>query len=139
MRPWFAAEFEWASRRGSSRSGARARRRAAIRQRAQVQHIRAGRAGDIGTVVDREQGTVPTGRLGEYLARGQLVARLEGAEPLLTDRPLVAQLDDVDSAGQGRVGELGQVATLAARVGTQIQPRRRETGDGAVHTATLAR
>jgi hypothetical protein len=34
---------------------------------------------------------------------------------------------------------LGQVAALAPRVGTQIQPRCRETGCGFVHTATLAR
>jgi len=99
---------------------------------------------------------VPTGRLREDLAHGQLVARLERAEPLLTDRSLVAQLDDVDPTGQGRLRELGQVAALTARVGTQIKPRRRETqsrpGEDAgwrsprsgaistvVHTATLAR
>ena len=105
----------------------------------QVQHVGAGRAGDVGAVVDREQGAVPAGRVREDLARRQLVARLERAEPLLTGRSLVAQLDDVDPAGQGGVGELGQIAALATRVGTQIQPGGGETGNGLVHTATLAR
>ena len=95
---------------------------------AQVQHVGAGGAGDVGAVVDREQGAVPAGRVGEDLARRQLVAGLERAEPLLTGRPLVAQLDDVHPAGQGGVGEFGQVAALATRVGAQIQPRCCEAG-----------
>ena len=90
----------------------------------QVQHVGAGRAGDVGAVVDREQGAVPAGRVGQDFACGQLVACLERAEPLLTGRTLVAQLDDVHSAGQRGVGELGQVAALAPGVGAQIQPRR---------------
>ena len=94
----------------------------------QMQHVGAGRAGDVGAVVDREQGAVPAGRVGEDLARGQLVARLERAEPLLTGRPLVAQLDDVDPTGQGGIGELGQVAAFTPRVGAQIQPGCCETG-----------
>ena len=106
---------------------------------AQVQHVGAGRAGDVGAVVDREQGAVPAGRVGEDLARRQLVARLERPEPLLTGRTLVAQLDDVHPAGQRGVGELGQVAALTPGVGTQIQPRRGETGNALMHTATLAR
>ena len=105
----------------------------------QMQHVGAGRAGDVGPIVDREQGAVPAGRVRKDLARGQLVARLERSEPLLTDRTLVAQLDDVHSAGQRGIGELGQVAALTARVGTQIQPCCGETGSGFVHTATLAR
>ncbi len=109
----------------------------------QMQHIGAGRPGNIGPVVDREQGVVPAGRVGEDLACCQLVARLQGTEPLLTDRPLVAQLDDVHSTGQSGVGELGQVAALTARVGTHIQPRCCEaghwSGDRYLHTATLAR
>ncbi len=83
----------------------------------EMQHIGAGRAGDVGPVVDREQGAIPAGRVGEDFARCQLVARLEWAEPLLTGRPLVAQLDDVHSAGQGGIGELGQITALPARVG----------------------
>ena len=89
---------------------------------AQVQHVGAGRAGDVGAVVDREQRAVPAGRVGQDLERGQLVAGLQRAEPLLTGRTLVAQLDDVDPAGQRGVGELGEVAALAARVGAQVQP-----------------
>ncbi len=106
---------------------------------AQVQHIGTGRAGDVSAVVDREQGTVPVGRVLEDLARGQLVTRLEWPEALLTDRSFVAQLDDVHSTGQGGVDELGQVAPLTARVGTQIQPRYPETVDTFVHNATVAR
>ena len=66
-------------------------------------------------------------------------ARLERAESLLTGRSLVAQLDDVHPAGQGGVGELGQVAALAPRIRTQIQPGGSKTGNRLVHTATLAR
>jgi len=105
----------------------------------QVECVGTGRADNIGAVVDCEQRSVPAGRVREDLARCQLVARLERAEPLLTDRTFVAQLDDVHAAGQGGVGEPGQVAVLTAGVGTQIQPRRRETGSRFVHTATLAR
>ena len=109
---------------------------------AQVQHVGARRPGDVGAVVDREQGAVPAGRVGEDLACGQLVACLERAEPLLTGRTLVAQLDDVHSACQRGIGELRQVAALASRVGAQIQPRlveAGETGTGLVHIPTLSR
>ncbi len=58
---------------------------------AQVQHVGAGRAGDVGAVVHREQGAVPVGRVGQDLAGGQLVERLQRTEPLLTGRPFVAQ------------------------------------------------
>ena len=105
----------------------------------QVQHVGSGGAGDVGTVVDREQGAVPAGRVGQDLAGRQLVAGLERAEPLLTGRTLVAQLDDVHPAGQCGLGELGQVAALAPRVGAQIQPRPRETGKTFVHKQTLSR
>lgn len=106
---------------------------------AQVQHVGPGRTGDVGPVVDREQRAVPAGRAREDLAGGELVARLQRAEPLFTSRSLVAQLDDVHPAGQGGVGELGQVAALAPRVGTQIEPGGGKTGNTIVHTATLAR
>jgi len=49
-------------------------------------------------------------------------ARLERAESLLTGRSLVAQLDDVDAAGQRRIGEFRQVTALPAGVGAQVQP-----------------
>ncbi len=110
---------------------------------AQVQRVGARRAGNVGAVVDCKQGAMPAGRVREDFACGQLVACLERAEPLLTDRTLVAQLDDVDSAAQGGVGKLGQVAALTPRIGAQIQLRGHETGIGPqmrwVHTATLAR
>ncbi len=82
----------------------------------QVQHVGAGRAGG-----------------------GQLVARLQRAEPLLPGRPLVAQLDDVHAAGQGGVGELGQIAALPAGVGAQVEPRGGQSCQTLMHTATLAR
>ena len=104
-----------------------------------MQHVGAGRAGDVGPVVDREQGAVPPRRVGEDRARRQLVAGFERPEPLLADRTLVAQLHNVHPACQRGIGELGQIAVLTTRVGTQIQPRRREPGNTLVHTATLAR
>ena len=88
---------------------------------AEVQHVGARRQRDVGPVVDRQQRAVPAGRVGEHLQRGQFVARLQRPEPLLPGRSLVAQLDDVDPAGQRRVGELRQVTALAAGVGAQIQ------------------
>jgi hypothetical protein len=48
-----------------------------------VQHVGAGRAGDVGAVVDGEQRAMPAGGVGEDLARGQLAAGLQRAEPLL--------------------------------------------------------
>lgn len=105
----------------------------------EVQHVGAGRAGDVGAVVDGEQGAVPAGRVGQDLAGGQLVARLQRAEPLLPGRPLVAQLDDVHAAGQGGVGELGQIAALPAGVGAQVEPRGGQSCQTLMHTATLAR
>ena len=50
------------------------------------------------------------------------------------------QLDDVDAAGQGRIGELGQVAEFPAGIGAQVQPRFSEkAGRTFVHIATVAR
>jgi hypothetical protein len=79
---------------------------------------------------------VPAGRVGEDLARGQLVACLKRAESLLTGRTLVAQLDYVHPAGQGGVGKLGEVAALASGIGAQVQ---RRLGKTFVHNVTLAR
>ena len=89
---------------------------------AQVQHGGAGGAGDVGAVVDGQQGAVPPRRVGEHLQRRQFVARLQRAQPLLTGRALVAQLNDVHPAGQRGVGEFGQIATVATRIGAQIEP-----------------
>jgi hypothetical protein len=57
---------------------------------------------------------------------------------LLPARALVPQLDDVDSAGQRRVGEVGKVTALAAGIGADIQLRRGQPFPGCTHTATLA-
>ena len=51
---------------------------------AQMQHVGAGRAGDVGPVVDREQRVVAARRVGQHLERGQLVAGLQRSELLLT-------------------------------------------------------
>ena len=83
---------------------------------AEVQHVGAGGERDVGAVVDGEQRAVPGAGVGEHLERGELVARLERAVGAL-----VAQLDDVDPAGQRGVGELGEVAAVAAGVGAQVE------------------
>jgi len=66
-------------------------------------------------------------RIGEHLQGLQLLARLERTELLLSCRSLVAQLNDVDAAGQRRVGEFGQVTALTSSVGAEIQLRCSET------------
>ena len=105
---------------------------------AQVQHIGAGRPGDIGAVVDRQQRAVPSCRVAQQIEGGQLVAGLQRPEPLLAGRALVPQLDDVHPTGQRRVGEFGQVPAFTAGVGTQVQGRTREALTGLVHTANAS-
>jgi hypothetical protein len=105
---------------------------------AQVQHGGAGGVGDVGAVVDGQQGAVSARGIGKYLQRCQFVARLQGAQPLLTRRALVTQLNDVHPAGQGGIGEFGQIAAIAARIGAQIQPGARKSRQRCMHTATLA-
>ncbi|GBG40467.1 hypothetical protein NJB14197_52640 [Mycobacterium montefiorense] len=82
---------------------------------------------------------MPTGRVREDFAGGQLVAGLQRAEALFTGRSLVAKLDDVHPTGQRGIGELSQITALAARIGTQIEPGGAKSGNRIVHTATLAR
>ena len=94
---------------------------------AEVQHVGARGAGDVGPVVDGEQRAVPPRRVGEHLERGEFAARLQRAELLLAGRALVAQLDDVDAARQRGVGELGEVTAFAAGVGAQVEPGGRES------------
>ena len=109
---------------------------------AEVQHVGAGGPRDVGAVVDGQQRAVAARRVGEHLQRLQLWRGLQRAEPLLARRALVPQLDDVDPAGQRRVGEFGEVAALAAGVGAQIQRARRpgvSTGVGAHRDASDCR
>ena len=87
-----------------------------------MQHVRPGGARDVGAVVDGQQSAVPARRVPENLQRRQLLARLHGPEALFADRALVAQLDEVDTSGQRRVGELGKVAALAAGIGAEVEP-----------------
>jgi hypothetical protein len=81
---------------------------------------------------------VPPRRVGEHLQRRQFVAGLERAQPVLSGRALVAQLNDVHPAGQRGVGEFGQVALVATRIGAEVQARVRESRRRLMHTATLA-
>ena len=102
-----------------------------------MQHIGAAAPRDVGPVVDRQQRVVPARRVGEHLERGELVAGLQRSELLLAGRALVAQLDDVHPARQCRVGEFGEVTTLAAGVGAQVQGRGSQPIAGLVHTARV--
>ena len=90
---------------------------------AEVQHVRARGERDVGAVVDGEQRAVPRAGLRKHLERGQLVARLERAVGAL-----VAELDDVDPAGERGVGELREVPAVAAGVGAEVEPRVGEAG-----------
>ena len=81
--------------------------------------------------------------VGQDLQCRQLATGLKRTEPLLAGRALVPQLDDVHPAGEGRIGELGQVAALASGVGAQVKPGPRKSGASKsgsrwVHTATVA-
>lgn len=90
---------------------------------AEVQHRRPGRRGDVGPVVDRPQPAVPLGSRAQDAEQLELLGRLDG---------LVAQLDDVDPTGVGRVDEGGEVAAVAAGVGADVQ-----LGAGEVHPASV--
>ncbi len=79
----------------------------------EVQHVGAGGEGHVGAVVDGEQRAVPAAGVREDLQGGQLLARLH---------PLLAQLQQVHPAAQRGVGELGEVAALAAGVGADVEP-----------------
>jgi hypothetical protein len=57
---------------------------------------------------------------------------------VLGGRALVAQLNDVDPAGQRGVGEFLQVAMVATGIGAEIEARVRESRQRLMHTATLA-
>lgn len=90
----------------------------------EMEHGSAGEGGDIGAVVDRPQRPVARRGLGEDLQKRQLLASLER---------LVPQLDDVDSAGEGGVDELGEVALTVAGVGAEV-----ELGIGDRHALSVA-
>ena len=105
---------------------------------AEVQHVGACGQGDVGPVVDRQQRVVPAGGVGEDGQGLEFSARLQWPELLLTRRTLVPQLNDVDPARKGRIGEFGEVTALAPGVGAQIERGSGEAFGGFVHTATLA-
>lgn len=78
----------------------------------EVEDRRAGDAGDVRAVVDRPQLPVPGCDLGKHVEDFELLAALDG---------LVAQLDDVDTAGVGGVDEVGEVALAGAGVGAEVE------------------
>ena len=80
---------------------------------AEMQDRRACSPCDVGTIVHGEQRAMPLCRFREHLEQPQLVARLE---------PLLAQLHDVDPAGEDHIEKLRKVARPRARVGTEIEP-----------------
>ncbi|GAA2005290.1 hypothetical protein GCM10009818_15620 [Nakamurella flavida] len=94
-----------------------------------VQDVRAGGHGQVGPVVHAEQRAVPTAGVPQHGQGSELLPGLQRAEPALTGRTLVAQLDRTDPAGQRGLGEGGQVAVLAAGVGTQVEPGVGQTGE----------
>ena len=89
---------------------------------AEVEDVGAGSHREIRAIVDGQQCAVASRCGRENAQRHQFVLGLERAELALTGRAFVTQLDDVDSAGQCCLGELREVAFLAARVGAQVQP-----------------
>jgi hypothetical protein len=110
---------------------------------AEVQHVGSGGAGDVGAVVDGQQRAVASRGIGENLQGGEFVGCLQRPELLLARRALVAQLNDVHPAGQGGVGEFGQIAALTTGICAQIEPGVGEPVTTCpamtlVHTATLA-
>jgi len=86
-----------------------------------VEHVRAHRQRHVRPVVHRQQRSVAGARLGQHLQRRDLSRGFQCPG-------LVAQLDDVDAARQGRVGEGCQVAAGRAGVRAQVQARAVEAG-----------
>ncbi len=84
---------------------------------AEVQHIRAGRQGDVGPVVHGQQPAVPPAGRREHLQQPQFLPRLQ---------PLLAQLHDVHPGREHPIQELGQIPPVPPPVGAQVQPRIRQ-------------
>ena len=76
---------------------------------AQVQDVGAGGEGDVRPVVDRQQRAVPGALFGDHGERGELGAGFQ---------TFLAELDDVDPAGEGGGDERTQVRSEA---GAQVQ------------------
>ena len=82
----------------------------------EMQHVCVRRQGQVRSVVDGQQRTVPSRRRRQDSQRGELVLGFERTELALACRILVAELDDVDATGEGSLGEMGQIAVLAPGV-----------------------
>ncbi len=87
----------------------------------EMQYRSAGRAGDIGAVVDGEQRTVALRGGCEHLQRRHLGPGLE---------TLLAELDDVDAAHEHGVEKLGEITLVRTRVHTEVKPRLAESAGG---------
>ncbi len=86
---------------------------------AEVEDVGAGRVGDIGAVVDREQSAVTGAGVGEDLEVLELFGGLHA---------LVAELDDVHAVGEDGVQEVGEVALALAGVGAEVDAGVGEVG-----------
>ena len=61
-------------------------------------------------------------RVGEHVAQEEAFAPAGMGADQIGAEALVTQLDDVDAAGQCGLGEIGQVAGVAAGIGAQVEP-----------------
>lgn len=106
-----------------------------------MQHVGPGGQGDIGAIVDGQQSAVAACGVGQDLERFEFLTGLKRPELFLTRGALVTQLDQVDAAGECRVGEFGQVTAFTTGVGAQIQRGALQAldgkFDGLVHTVTV--
>src|SRR5215475_6778462 len=68
---------------------------------------------DVGAVVHREELSVPLSGGRERLQQAQLLVRFEA---------LLAELDDVDAAGQHHVQKVFEITLTLSGIGAQIEP-----------------
>src|SRR5215475_13601136 len=87
----------------------------------EVQDRRPAGTSDIGAVVHREELAVALRGGRERFEMAQLVARFEA---------LLAELDDVDAAGQYRVEKVFGITLTLSGIGAQIEPCLRKPGTG---------
>ena len=80
---------------------------------ADMKNRRAGEAGDIRSVIDRPEPGVTVGDRAQNLEIVKFLGRVD---------ILIAQLDDVDPAGEGGIHEVGEIAAIFSGIGAEIQP-----------------
>jgi hypothetical protein len=84
---------------------------------AQVQHVGAHGAGDVGPVVDRQQRAVLVTAAPQHLQEGHLLPCLQA---------LLPELDDIHPGAEHGVEEVRQVPLALPGVGALVQPRGRQ-------------